>query len=137
MSDVPNANPEVMAGRKRAAECEAEGHALAAPLQKDHALALAKGQSAEQIEARKRVYKVFCAQHLPKEKPEDVQALAARVDYTQPMVSMNARGIDVNNPKSKGLLGLGRKPAYLVSQQFPPHADTDPIYALEYFPLKS
>jgi hypothetical protein len=116
---------------------ETQARAIADALQKDHALALAKGHSPEQIEARKRVYKTFSEQHLPQEKPENIQALAAAIDYTQPLVSMNARGIDVNNPKSKGMLGLGRKPAYLLSQQFPPKTDADPLYALEYFPLKS
>src|SRR5512140_3112455 len=99
---------------------EAQARAIADALQKDHALALAKGHSPEQIEARKRVYKIFCEQHLPNEKPENIQALAPQIDYTQPVVCMNARGLDVNNPKSKGMLGLGRKPAYLLSQQFPP-----------------
>jgi hypothetical protein len=137
MSDDPHTNPEVIAGRKRAAECEAEGQASAAQLQKDHALGLAKGPSPEQVEARKRVFKVFCEQHLPGEKPENIQALAAQIDYTQPMVSMNARGIDVNNPQAKGLLGMGRKPAYVISQQFPARSDADPIFALEYYPRKS
>jgi hypothetical protein len=116
---------------------ETQARATADSLQKDHALALAKGHSPEQIEARNRVYKTFCDQHLPNEKPENMQALAVQIDYTAPMVSMNARGIDVNNPKSKGLLHLGRKPAYLLSRQFPPKTDADPLYALEYFPLKS
>ncbi len=116
---------------------ENQARATADALQKDHLLGMAKGHSPDQIAARKRVYKTFCDQHLPNEKPENIQALAARIDYTQPMLSTNARGIDVNNPKSKGLLGLGRKPAYLLSQQFPPKSDSDPIYALEYFPLKS
>jgi len=137
MTYDPNTDPAIIAARKRVIECEAEARALGEQLQQDHKLALAKGQSPEQIEARKRVVKVFCEQHLPHEKPDVLQAFAARVDYTQPLVSMNARGIDVQNPKGKGMLGLGRKPAYLLSQQFPPHTAADPIYALEYFPLKS
>jgi hypothetical protein len=137
MAYDPDTDPEIIAARKRAAECEAEGYAKAAQLQQDHQLALSKGQTPEQIEARKRVVNVFWEQHLPQEKPEVLQSFMARVDYTQPLVSMNARGIDVQNPKGKGLLGLGRKPAYLLSLQFPPHTDTDPIYALEYIPLKS
>ena len=137
MAYDPDKDPAVIAGRKRAAECEAEARALADRLQKDHALALAKGSSPEQIEARKRVVKVFCEQHLPHEKPDVLQSFYSRVDHTQPLVSMNARGIDVQNPKSRGFLGIGRKPAYLLSQQFPSRTDTDPIYALEYFPLKT
>lgn len=137
MAYDPDTDPEVIAGRKRVIECEAEARALSDQLQKDHALALAKGSSPEQIEARHRVVKVFCEQHLPHEKPETLQALYSRVDYTQPLVSMNARGIDVVNPKARGLLGMGRKPAYLLSQQFPSASDTAPVYALEYFPVQN
>jgi hypothetical protein len=113
---------------------EIQARATADACLKDHDLARAKGQSPEQIQARHRVLKVFCEQHLPSESPE---TFAARVDFSQPLLSTNARGIDLNNPKSKGFLGLGRKPAYLLSQRFPPKTDTDPLYALEYFPLKS
>lgn len=31
---------------------------------------------------------------------------------------------------------MGRKPAYLVSQKFPPKGAEDPIYCLQYLPLK-
>ena len=31
----------------------------------------------------------------------------------------------------------GRKPAYVLSKQFAPKAETDPVYALEYFPVKA
>jgi hypothetical protein len=137
MAYDPNTDPEVIAAHQRVAESEALARAKAEQLQQDHKLALAKGQTPAQIEARQRVVNAFCQQHLPQEKPEALQALMARVDCTQPLVSMNARGIDVQNPKAKGLLGLGRKPAYLLSQQFPPQTDADPIYALEYIPLKS
>ena len=137
MTCDPKTDPEIIAAHQRVAECEAQARAKGEQLQQDHKLALAKGQTPEQIEARKRVVNVFWEQHLPHEKPDALQAFSGRVDYTQPLVSMNARGLDVQNPKGKGLLGLGRKPAYLLSQQFPPHTDADPIYALEYFPLKS
>jgi hypothetical protein len=137
MAYDPNTDPQIIAARKRVVECEAEARAKGAQLQQDHKLALAKGQTPEQIVARKRVVNVFWEQHLPHEKPEALQAFTARVDFTQPLVSMNARGIDVNDPKAKGFLGLGRKPAYLLSRQFPPHTDADPIYALEYFPVKT
>ena len=137
MTYDPNTDPAIIAARKRVVECEAQARAKGEQLQQDHKLALAKGQSPAQIEARKRVVNVFWEQHLPHEKPEALQALTARVDFTQPLVSMNARGLDVNDPKAKGFLGLGRKPAYLLSRQFPPKTDADPIYALEYFPLKS
>ena len=136
MAYDPKTDPQILAARQRASECEAQARAQAAKLQQDHKLALSKGQSPAQIEARQRVVNVFWEQHLPHKKPDALQAFAARVDLTQPLVSMNARGLDVNNPKAKGLLGLGRKPAYLLSPQFPPKSDTDPIYALEYFPLK-
>ena len=137
MAYDPNTDEELIAAKKRFAEAEAEARAKGEQLQKDHSLALAKGQTPEQVEARKRVVKVFFEQHLPAEKPDAVEAFLQSVDCTQPLVSMNARGVDVQNPRGKGLLGLGRKPAYVLSKQFPPHSETDPIYALEYYPVPS
>ena len=137
MAYDPDTDPEIIALRKRVVEVEAEAAALGERLKKDHALALAKGQTPEQIEARKRVVKVFFEQHLPEEKPEGVEAFLARVDLKEPLVSMNARGIDPQNPKSRGLLGMGRKPAYVLSKQFAPKSESDPVYALEYYPVKA
>jgi len=137
MAYDPNTDEELIAAKKRFGEAEAEARAKADGLQKDHSLGLAKGQSPEQVEARKRVVKVFFEQHLPEETPEAVEAFLQTVDSTQPVVSMNARGIDVQNPRGKGLMGFGRKPAYLLSKQFLPHTETDPIYALEYYPVPS
>jgi hypothetical protein len=131
----PNTDPEVMAARKRVAEAETAAKVKADQLLQDHDLGRAKGQSPEQIAARKRVVEVFLEQHLPEEPAEALATLKAGVDYTQPLVSTNARGIDIAKPKGKGFLGMGRKPAYLLSKRFAPRGESDPMYALEYFPV--
>jgi hypothetical protein len=133
----PERDPEILALRKRAAQAEIDAAAKSEPLKKDHELALVKGQSPEQIEARKRVVRLFFELHLPDETPDAVEAFLQRVDCTQPLVSMNARGIDVQNPKARGFLGLGRKPAYLLSKRYAPAQDTDPLHALEYYPAQA
>ena len=97
----------------------------------DDNLARAKGHSPEQVEARQRVARLFARMHLKDQAP------LAAIDFTQPLTSLNAQKIDVANPKSKGFLGLGNKPAYLVTQNFPPKKPDDPLYALEYFPLRT
>jgi hypothetical protein len=100
---------------------------------KDDALARGKGASAEQVEARRRVARLFCEIHFAGE------AAAARlelVDFVMPVATVNGRGVDVENPKGKGILGMGRKPAYWVSERFPPKVAEDPIYALEYYPVR-
>ena len=54
-----------------------------------------------------------------------------------PVTNVNARTVDASKPKKNGLFGFGRKrPAYLVSKHLPPTKPDDPIYALEYYPLK-
>lgn len=133
----PERDPEVLALRKRVAEVEAQAQEKGERLKRDHELALAKGQDPEQIEARKRVVQIFFEQHLPDEPPEVVAAFLQKVDCTQPVVSMNARGIDVQNPKARGFLGFGRKPAYVVSKKYVPAHDHDPIHALEYYPVQA
>jgi len=104
---------------------------------KDDALARAKGAAAPQLAARQRVARLFCDIHLAAETEDARAAHLACIDYAAPVATVNARNIDVQNPRAKGLLGLGRKPAYLVSARFPPQKPEDPIYALEYFPIKS
>ena len=102
----------------------------------DDSLARSKGNGPEQIEARRRVALLFCKCHLPKETPELQANRLAMIDYTSPVISTNAKGIDINNPK-RGFLGMGRKPAYFISEAIPPKKPEDPVYALEYFPLKT
>ena len=99
----------------------------------DDNLARAKGHSPEQVQARQRVAKIFAEMHLP----ADAHAAGlSAIDYAMPLNTVNGRKVDVNNPKS-GFLGLGRRPAYLVSTRFAPKKPEDPIYALEYCPLKT
>jgi len=119
----------------KVAKAEADARAKADAYMKDDALARTKGSSPEQVEARKRVARLFCEIHLPDEKPAERNVRLAGVDYTQPLFPTNARGIDVNAPKG-GFLGLGRKPAYIVSAKLPPKTPDDPVYALEYYPVK-
>lgn len=97
----------------------------------DDGLARSKGATPEQVAARQRVVKLFCGIHFVNEPVE-----VAQVDYAEPVRTINGQGQDLQNPKSRGFMGLGRKPAYLVSAKFPPKKPEEPIYALEYFPLK-
>jgi hypothetical protein len=103
----------------------------------DDALARAKGAAPEQVAARQRVAKLFCEIHFTAESAEVRAGHLASIDYSAPLAPINARTVDPQNPKAKGLFGLGRKPAYLVSARFPPRKPEDPIYALEYFPVKA
>ncbi len=100
----------------------------------DDNLARAKGNSPEHIEARRRVAKMFAEMHLPADAHE---GRLSTIDYTMPLNAVNGRKVDVNNPKNGGFLGLGRRLAYLVSARFVPKKPEDPIYALEYSPLKT
>jgi len=118
------------------AKAATDAQAKADGWMKDDTLARTKGSLPEQVEARKRVARLFCQIHLPDEKPPERDARLAVIDYTQPLFPNNARGIDINAPKSTGFLGMGRKPAYIVSVKFPPRKPDDPVYALEYFPVK-
>ena len=131
-----NLDAVMAAHKKNFALAQTEAKAKADAWTKDDALARAKGNTPEQIEARKRVAKLFCEIHLPDEKPADRDARLAKIDYTQPLFPNNARGIDVNAPKGTGFLGMGRKPSYLVSVKYPPQKPEDPIYALEYYAVK-
>jgi hypothetical protein len=101
---------------------------------KDDALAREKGSTPSHIEARKRVASLFCSTHFPKDAPAVREGRLALIDFTQPLFAVNGRTIDPN--KSAGFLGMGRKPAYLVSEAYPPKKPDDPIYALQYVPLK-
>jgi hypothetical protein len=137
MSYDPDKDPEVIALRQQAKDAEAAAQARADGLMKDDALARAKGKTPEQIEARKRVAAVFCELHLSQQKPEEIQALLAAMDYDMTVSTTNGRNVDLENPKGSGFLGLGRKPVYLQSKAYPPADDQHPIYALEYFILET
>ncbi|MGN6366892.1 MAG: hypothetical protein ACTHN5_01385 [Phycisphaerae bacterium] len=134
---MPTFDHEKMMAEHRAkvAKAEADARAKADAMMKDDTLARGKGSSPEQIEARKRVAKLFCEIHLPDEKPEQIEARLGQFDYTQTVTSTNGRLKKLDDPKG-GFFGLGRKPAYIVSQRCPPKTESDPIYVLEYFPLK-
>ena len=121
--------------RAKVAKAEADARAKADAWMKDDNLARAKGSSPEQIEARKRVAKLFCEMHFPNITPEQIETRVAPIDYTQTVTTTNGRLKKLDDPKG-GFLGLGRKPAYLVSERCPPKTESDPIYVLEYFPLK-
>jgi hypothetical protein len=128
----------VMAAHKaHLAKAQADAKAKADALMKDDTLARSKGNAPEQVEARKRVVKLFCEIHLSDEKPPERDARLAKIDYTQPLFPNNVRGLDVEAPKRAGFMGLGRKPAYIVSAKYPPKTAEDPIYALEYYAVKS
>ncbi|HUO10732.1 MAG TPA: hypothetical protein VM008_20695 [Phycisphaerae bacterium] len=121
--------------KAKVAKAEADARAKADAWMKDDNLARAKGSSPEQVEARKRVARLFCEIHLPDEKPDQIGARLTQFDYTQTVTTTNGRLKNLEDPKA-GFLGFGRKPAYIVSARCPPKTDTDPIYALEYFPVK-
>ena len=104
---------------------------------RDTALALSSGTTPEHQAARRRVADQFCGIHFSHESAPARTARLARIDYTQPVCVRNVRGVDVENPKRSGFLGLGRKPEYFISTVFPPREPDDPIYALEYYPVKS
>jgi hypothetical protein len=98
----------------------------------DDALAREKGSTPAHIEARKRVADLFCTQHFPRDTPAAIDARLAAIDFSQPVFPTDGRAAS----KPAGFFGLGRKPAFLVSDAFPPKAPTDPIYALQYIPIK-
>ena len=133
---MTNANQIISDPKAHFAKAQADARAKADAWMKDDNLARAKGSTPEQIDARKRVAKLFCDMHLPTEKPPQIDARLAQIDYTQTVTTTNGRQKKLDDPKGTGFLGFGRKPAYLVSTQCPPKTDADPIYALEYFPLK-
>ena len=100
-------------------------------------LARSKENTPDSVEARKRVAKQFSDIHLQSDSPADRAASLARIDYAMPVTNVNARNIDINKPKKNGIFGFGRAPAYLISKHLPPTKPDDPIYALEYYPVKS
>lgn len=104
---------------------------------KDDNLARAKGSTPEHIEARKRVAKLFMEMHFDDHSPAVTAPYLAAIDYTLPVTTTNGRIKNLENPKGSGLLGMGRKPAYIQSKRFPPKNDTDPIYVLEFYPVKN
>lgn len=136
MTYNPEHDPIVIEARKTVAAAETAARAKADRFMKDDQLSRSKGKTPEHIEARKRVAALFCELHLAHETPEAVKSHLDAIDYTMPLGPTNARGIDLEHPKGAGFLGMGRKPAYLASKEFAPKSENEPIYALEYYPLK-
>jgi hypothetical protein len=133
----PNYAEMLKAWQEKYAKACADSQAKADAWLKQDLVARSKGSSPEQIEARKGVARLFCEMHFPADTPAARDARLAQIDYTQPLSPANGRTVDTGNPKASGFLGMGRKPAYLVSAQFLPKKPEDPIYALQYIPLKS
>src|SRR5450759_439410 len=79
-----------------ASKASANPQAAAAEWMKDDTLAQSKGDSPEHRQARQRVARLFCELHLPDDAPADRDARLAAIDYACPVVSTNARGVDVN-----------------------------------------
>ena len=125
------ANPPATSDPSVAAQAQADN------CLRDDAQAQAKGSTPEQRAARHRVAQLFCEIHLASDAPEARSTRLAVIDYSAPVAVINGRGVDLQNPKAKGFLGLGRKPVYLVSTRFIPQKPEDPIYALEYIPVKA
>ena len=119
-----------IASHSAAAKAQADAWA------RDADLASSKENAPASIEARKRVAKQFSDIHLQSDSPAERAAGLNRVDYAMPVTNVNARTVDISKPKKNGLFGFGRAPAYLVSKHLPPTKPDDPIYALEYYPLK-
>src|SRR5689334_19899287 len=105
---------------------------LAEKLLAEYLKSCAKGNSPEQIEFRKSAAKQFARIHL---RAGESDPQLANIDFSHPVTTVNAQTINHANPKSRGFLGLGKKPSYLLTQNFPPKKPEDPYYALEYFPL--
>jgi hypothetical protein len=127
---------QVYRHQQAVADASAAAQATADARAADDALARSKGATPEHAAARQRVAALFCDTHLPAEPAAARAARLAKIDYASPVVTTNARGVDVSNPRAKGFLGIGRKPAYLLSEKYPPKGPDDPIYALEYLPAK-
>jgi hypothetical protein len=120
------------------AKLSADAQARADALVQDDTLAQSKGTTPEHIEARKRVAKLFCDIHLAKENAATRDAHLAAIDYTCPVVIINARTVESAAPKKAGFFaGFRRKPNHLLSTAFPPKKPDDPVYALEYFVPKT
>ena len=100
-----------------------------------HELAAARGRTAEHIAARKAVIATFFQCHLPKKK-EQAAAYVQRVDLNRPVLVVNAAGIDTAAAPSRGMLGLGQRPQFLVSEAVPPRDAGGPVYALRSFPAR-
>jgi hypothetical protein len=100
--------------------------------QRTYELAMAKGNSAEHTAARRTVIMDFISVHNPK-TAENPQPFLVTVDFASPVRVVNGRDIDMDHPKATGFFGMGRKPAYLRSENMPPKTPEDPVYALEYF----
>lgn len=132
----PDTDPEVIALREQVRRAEAEAQAQADRFTKDDQLARTRGETPEQVEARKRVAALYCELHFPQEPPADIGKILAAIDYQMTVTTLDGRSVDMENPKGIGFLGFGRKPTYLLSKAHPPR-DQQPIYALEYFAVET
>ena len=122
-------------GPPEVSKASQEAQALAGQWRNDDTLARTKGSSPHQVEARRRVVTQFCEIHFPEDTADQRSARLADIDCTRPTTIRNGRTVNLANPKSKSL--FASKPAYLVSAKYPPASADAPIYALEYFPLRS
>ena len=113
-----------------------ESQAKADQWMQDANLARAKGGKPEQIDARRRVARMFREMHLTGDAPPEREARLAEVDYSRPLVGTNSLAKEVSKPQGSGFLGLGKKQAFWVSTRYPPQSTEQPIYALAYYPLK-
>jgi hypothetical protein len=133
----PDTDPEVIALREQVKRAEVEAQAKADQFMKDDQLARTKGDSPEQVEARKRVAALYLEMHYPQESGAEIEKILSVIDYQMTVSTTNGRFVDMENPKGIGFLGFGRKPCYLVSKAYPPHDEQQPIYALEYFAVET
>jgi hypothetical protein len=125
VSEQKRANDEL------AARVQAEADAQ----RRDHELAIARGSTPEQRAARARVIALFFEWHLP-DKKSQVEAYVQRVDLGQPVAVVDATGVDLSIAPSRGVLGLGQKPQYLMTEAVKPKQAGAPLYALRSIPAK-
>lgn len=136
MSSLNIPKPQMPASILEKASADAKAKADA--FKKDDDLALAAGNSPEQVEARQKTARLYCEIHLPEEKPADRDARLAGVNYSMPVRNIDGRLVNMNPPKKNGFMGIGAKPTpqYWVSNFLPAKGPDDAIYAFEYFPVK-
>lgn len=113
-----------------------QAQAEADELARLHQLAARTGTSAEQQASRRQVVQIFWNAHLPDKTPTEIETYLLSIDISQPVQVINARGLDTSATPTRGFLGLGAKPRYLLSQRFPPQTPDDPVYALKATPAK-
>ena len=96
----PNYAEMLKAWQEKNAKACAAAQAKADAWMKDDLLARSKGATPEQVEARKRVARLFCEMHFPADTPAARDARLAPIDYTQPISPANGRTVDTSNPKA-------------------------------------